>query len=160
MIIEHKKSELNKKINIQLNNSFFKNYIKKFKILGTNNKKKTKKNPVNDLFLLLCDNNNKKYKYVIKSNSSSNIEYAATICSNIQKNKKFHINKVECLIFDKIIDKQGYSKYNENNKNNSNTQILKEEIKNIKPFPQHLIRRFEVNRKINYFPEKLLNFVK
>ena len=164
LIIEHKKSELNKKINIQFNNSFFKNYIKKFKILGTNNKKKTKINPVNDLFLSLCENkNNKKYKGVIKSNSSSNIEYAATNRSNIQKNKKFHINKVECLIFDKIIDKQGYSKYNENNKNNSNTQILKEEIKNInkkKPFPQHLIRRFEINRKINYFPEKLLHFVK
>ena len=25
-------------------------------------------------------------------------------------------------------------------------------------FPQHLIRRLEGERKINYFPEKLLNF--
>ena len=31
-------------------------------------------------------------------------------------------------------------------------------MKNKNKFPKHLIRRLEAERKINYFPEKLINF--
>ena len=94
------------------------------------------------------------------------MEYAATSISskNIKNNNKFQFNKIECLIFDKLIDSEGYSKYNENDiDNNNKRKSLKNQIKLIKKkkqFPPHLIRRFETNRKIYYFQEKNLYYVK
>ena len=106
---------------------------------------------------------------MIRINSSSNIECDApsNLVKNINRSSKFRFNKIECLILDKIVDGEGYSKYNNNdlekNSTSLNNKKLKKEIKIInkrKQFPQHLIRRFEVNRKISYFPEKYLQFVK
>ena len=85
---------------------------------------------------------------------------------DIQKKlKKFNFNNIECLILDKFIDAEEYKKGEEKNSKfliNNRTWSVKELRKNIKSakdknkFPQHLIRRLEGERKINYFPEKLL----
>ena len=163
LITEHKRAKLKKNFNLT-QNSFFKNYLKEIKTIGLDKVKKPKINPFSDLFFSLAE---KKKKYIAKSNSSSYLEYAATSnCSKNNKNNnnnyKFMFNKVECLVLDKIIDGEGYAKDNEIEKSNSKKD-LKKQIKIInkkKQFPQHLIRRFEVNRKISYFPEKYLYFVK
>ena len=156
LLKEHKKTKSNKKFN-STHNSFFKNYLKNIKTIGLDKIKKPEINPFSDLFFTLAD---KKQKYMAKSKSSNNFAYTPASSSN------FQFNIIECLVLNKIIDEKEYSKYNENEKNNSKSLKIKElknQIKTInkkKKFPQHLIRRFEANRKINYFPEKYLYFVK
>ena len=81
--------------------------------------------------------------------------------------ENFNFNKIECLVLDKFIDAKEYKKYRDKNEqfvSNKKNLSIKELKKNIKymsnknKFPQHLIRRLEGERKINYFPEKLLHF--
>lgn len=168
LINKFKKPKINKKNN-KTQNSFFSHYIKEIKTLRLDNAKKLEITPFSDLLFSLAGNNNKKIKNMIKKNSSSNIEYGApsNLVKNINRSSKFSFNKIECLILDKIVDGESYSKYNNNDLENKSTSLnnkkLKKEIKIInkrKQFPQHLIRRFEANRKISYFPEKYLQFVK
>ena len=150
-------------------NSVLKHYIKEVKTLGVDKAKKLEITPFSDILFSLAENNSKYYNNMVKSNSSSFIQYSDTLdFSKSLKNNlnpRFRLNNIECLILDKMVDKKGYSKYNENefNDNSLNIKTLKKRIKIInknKKFPPHLIRRFEVNRKIDYFPERYLHFVK
>ena len=167
LIINQKKTKNNRKFN-STQNSFFKNYLKRIKKLGLDKVKKPEITPFSDLLFSLAD---KKKKNIFKSKSSSYFNYEARAkYPNFNKeDKKYNYNQIECLVLDKLIDKEGYSKYNENEQDKYNQNIklkikdLKKKIKEInkkKKFPQHLIRRFEANRKINFFPEKYLIFVK
>ena len=156
LIKEHKKLKSKKLKYSSSHNSILKHYIKEVKTSGVDQAKKLKINPFSDVLFSLAQKNNKN---LIKSNSSSFIQPTSNCCSKIIKNTsspRFHFNKVEFLILDKIVDKKGYS--NENEFKSIKKRI--KEINNNKKFPQHLIRRFEVNRKIDYFPEKYLYFAK
>ena len=110
-------------------------------------------NPFSEVFFPFKKNNMN-----IKSNFLDDIRYK-------NKLKKFNFNKIECLILDKFIDAETYKKDKEKNEKfltNKRTLSMKElrrdiqYIKDKKKFPQHLIRRLESGRKINYFPERLL----
>ena len=156
LIKEHKKLKSKKLKYCSSHNSILKHYIKEVKTSGVDQARKLEINPFSDVLFSLAQKNNKN---LIKSNSSSFIQPTSNCCSKIIKNTsspRFLFNKVEFLILDKIVDKKGYS--NENEFKSIKNRI--KEINNNKKFPQHLIRRFEVNRKIDYFPEKYLYFAK
>jgi hypothetical protein len=168
--IKHHKNSKNKKYSLT-QNSFFKNYLKEVKTIGVASAKKPEITPFSDILFSLADIDNKKNKKKLKSATSSFIEYSGSsnFTNNIKINNECQINTIDNLVLDKIVDEEGYSKFiekdlNDNSINKSKSlKILRKQIKIInqkKKFPPHLIRRFEANRKINYFPEKLLNFVK
>ena len=169
-LIKNHKNSKNKKYNLT-QNSFFKNYLKEVKTIGVASAKKPEITPFSDILFSLADIDNKKNKNELKSATSSFIEYSGSsnLTNNVKTNSECQINTIDYLILDKIVDEEGYSKFiekdlNANSINKSKSlKILRKQIKIInqkKKFPPHLIRRFEANRKINYFPEKLLNFVK
>ena len=166
---KHKKSKENKNKNKKLTySSFFNSYIKEVKTFGLDSAKKPKITPFSNILFSLADNYNKKLKNIVKSKSTNNIGCSNPFNQSKKINEsKLQINKIECLILDKIIDVEGYSKFNSNDLKCSsksvNNKNLKKQITIMnkkKQFPQHLIRRFETNRKICYFPEKYLQFVK
>ena len=169
-LIKHHKNSKNKKYNLT-QNSFFKHYLKEVKTIGVASAKKPEITPFSDILFSLADNDNKKNKNELKSATSSFIEYSASsnFSNNVRINSECQINTIDNLVLDKIVDGEGYSKFIEKDLNDKSIskseslKILRNQIKIInqkKQFPQHLIRRFEANRKINYFPEKLLHFVK
>ena len=142
------------KLSLEINPNFNK-YLKEVKRYGLDSAKKPKINPFSRVFFPFNKNNiNVKqnlYKFIGFSN----------------KLEDFNFNKIECLVLDKYIDSKEYKKHEEkneqfvNNKNKLNTKELKRNIRAMytkNKFPQHLIRRLEGERKINYFPEKLLHF--
>ena len=161
---KNKKLQMNNKYSLS-QKSFFKNYLKEVTTLGVASAKKPEITPFSDLLFSLADIDNKKSKIELKSTSSS-MECSATSKNN--KNSENN-NNIDFLILDKIIERKGYPKFMKNNLSKEkiskslNIKNLKKQLKILnkkKQFPPHLIRRFETNRKINYFPEKLLHFVK
>ena len=142
----------NDALSLDINPNFNK-YLKNVKKYRLDSSRKPKINPFSKVFFPF-----KKDDINIKSNFFNNIGYP-------KKLKKFNFNNIECLILDKFIDAEEYKKGEEKNSKfliNNRTWSVKELRKNIKSakdknkFPQHLIRRLEGERKINYFPEKLL----
>ena len=136
-------------------NPNFKKYLKEVKKYRLDSAKSPKINAFSKVFFpFQKDNIN------IKSHFFNFIGF-----SNKLENFNFH--KIECLVLDKFIDAKEYKKNKEKNDryiNNKRQLSVKELKKSIKlmytknKFPQHLIRRLEGERKINYFPEKLLHF--
>ena len=169
-LIKHHKNSKNKKYSLT-QNSFFKNYLKEVKTIGVASAKKPEITPFSDILFSLADIDNKKNKNELKSTTSSFIEYSGSsnFTNNIKINSECQINTIDNLVLDKIVDEEGYSKFIEKDLNDKSInkskslKILRKQIKILnqkKKFPSHLIRRFEANRKINYFPGKLLDFVK
>ena len=152
----YKNSKLSNKKNDALSldiNPNFNKYLKNVKKYRLDSSRKPKINPFSKVFFPF-----KKNDINIKSNFFNYIGYP-------NKLKKLNFNNIECLILDKFIDADEYKKDEEKNSKfliNNRTLSVKELRKNIKSakdknkFPQHLIRRLEGERKINYFPEKLL----
>ena len=142
------------KSNLGINPNFNK-YLKEVKKYRLDSTKKPKINPFSRVFFpFQKDNIN------IKSNLFNFIGFSNEL-------ENFNFNKIECLVLDKFIDAKEYKKYRDKNEqfvSNKKNLSIKELKKNIKymsnknKFPQHLIRRLEGERKINYFPEKLLHF--
>ena len=142
----------NPELNLDINPNFNKylNNVKKYRL---DSSRKPKINPFSEVFFPFKKNNMN-----IKSNFLDDIRYQ-------KKLKKFNFNKIECLVLDKFIDAETYKKDKEKNekfltdKRTLSMKELRRDIKYIKDkkkFPQHLIRRLESGRKINYFPERLL----
>ena len=137
----------NMKISSEINPNFSK-YLKEVKKHRLDSTKKPKINPFSKIFFpFQKDNINIKSNFINLIRSSN-------------KSENFNFNRIECLILDKFIDEK---EYNKNNEKTSRFSVdgLKRKIRLMKQknkFPQHLIRRLEGERKINYFPEKLLNF--
>ena len=143
----------NSKLKIELNPNFNK-YLKEVRRYKLDSAKKPKINPFSNVFFPFQKNN-----INIKANDFNCI-------GRPNKFEKFNFNNIECLVLDKYIDSKEYKKNDEKNYNNMSNKrqlSLKQLRKSIKwmntknKFPQHLIRRVEGERKINYFPEKLLH---
>ena len=143
----------NTKLKIEINPNFNK-YLKEVRRYKLDSAKKPKINPFSYVFFPFQKNN-----INIKTNDFNCIE-------RTRKLEKFNFNNIECLVLDKYIDSKEYKKNEEKNYNSTSNKrqlSLKQLRKTIKwiniknKFPQHLIRRVEGERKINYFPEKLLH---
>ena len=124
------------------------------KKLRLDSSRKPKINPFSEVFFPFKKNN-----MSIKSNFFKDSGYP-------NKLKKFNFNNIECLVLDKFMEAEEYKKEKEKkgknlmNKRALSLKELRKDIKLIKDknkFPEHLIRRLEGERKINYFPEKLLS---
>ena len=144
----------NKKSNLEINPNFNK-YLKEIKRYRLDSAKQPKINPFSRIFFPF-----QKENINLKSNNFKFFQ-----CKN--ELEKFYFNTIEFLVLDKFIaDKEYKNNKEKNDKNakNKKQRSVKELKKNIKlmksknKFPNHLIRRLEAERKINYFPEKLMNF--
>ena len=143
----------NQELSLDINPNFNK-YLNNVKKLRLDSSRKPKINPFSEVFFPFKKNN-----MSIKSNFFKDIGYP-------NKLKKFNFNNIECLVLDKFMEAEEYKKEKEKkgknlmNKRALSLKELRKDIKLIKDknkFPEHLIRRLEGERKINYFPEKLLS---
>ena len=148
-----KSAKKNPELCLDINPNFNK-YLNNVKKLRLDSSRKPKINPFSEVFFPFKKDNMNIKSYFFKDNEYTN------------KLSKFNFNSIECLVLDKFIETEKYKKDKEKNGKfliNKRALSLKELRKNIKlikdkkKFPQHLIRRLEGERKINYFPEKLLS---
>ena len=155
-LIKASKNSYKKPINFNSEiNPNFKKYLKDVRKYRLDSAKSPKINPFSRVFFPFQKDNINIKSHFLNFNGFSN------------KFENCNFNKIECLVLDKFIDAEEYKKNKEkndrfiNNKRQLSVKELKKSIKSMykkNKFPQHLIKRLEGERKINYFPEKLLHF--
>lgn len=155
-LIKTSKNSCKKPINFNSEiNPNFNKYLKDVRKYRLDSAKSPKINPFSRVFFPFQKDNINIKSHFLNFNGFSN------------KFENCNFNKIECLVLDKFIDAEEYKKNKEkndrfiSNKRQLSVKELKKSIKSMyikNKFPQHLIRRLEGERKINYFPEKLLHF--